>query len=74
MSATTARKPYKVTLGELCTLDPISIEPNPNGPGNMRLYNEEEVQELAYGIHGGKAGRTRCLVSRARPLGLLSRC
>ncbi|ORY88566.1 hypothetical protein BCR35DRAFT_301307, partial [Leucosporidium creatinivorum] len=56
ISATTARSSYKLTLGELSTLDPVRTEPNANGPGQMRLYDEEEVQELAFFLHGGKTG------------------
>ncbi|KAJ3857607.1 hypothetical protein EV368DRAFT_77515 [Lentinula lateritia] len=53
-----AAKKYKLQLKDLDLIDPVEVQPNPYGRGEMRKYNESDVAALARRLHGAKASNT----------------
>ncbi|KAF8829320.1 hypothetical protein HHX47_DHR3000904 [Lentinula edodes] len=53
-----AAKTYKLQLKDLDLIDPIEVQPNPHGRGEMRKYNESDVAALARRLHYAKASNT----------------
>ncbi|KAJ3872536.1 hypothetical protein F5051DRAFT_421279 [Lentinula edodes] len=53
-----AAKTYKLQLKDLDLIDPIEVQPNPHGRGEMRKYNERDVAALARRLHYAKASNT----------------
>ncbi|KAJ3868271.1 hypothetical protein EV359DRAFT_60741 [Lentinula novae-zelandiae] len=65
-----AANTYKLQLKDLDLIDPIEVQPNPHGRGEMRKYNERDVAALARRLHYAKASNTTTIAVSSTDGGL----